>query len=315
MSLADYAVEKGDDSGAPVQINATDLAGKFTEYYWRQVVPYIPQETHANSLILKQNYGKQAAIVLIVERVHSAYGGSLCQARQNQQNWQRLVNRVAVKIAEMPLWKLQVVGGSAVPFLYEQCGQGRSINVFPGVLFNLRKFYDLIRNLIVGAWLTSVREMNKGILGEATLESFLFGSERSNSPGLRQAMREVQEGRCFYCEEGNLGQGDLDHFIPWSKYPVDMGHNFVLAHQKCNRSKSNFLAGYEHLSKWHTRNQKLSQPLSARFDKDKIVHNLSATLEVARWAYSQAESAGSNLWLSSGSNFEEAGPNWRRILI
>lgn len=35
MSLANYAVKNGDDSGEPVQLTTRDLAESFAEYYWR----------------------------------------------------------------------------------------------------------------------------------------------------------------------------------------------------------------------------------------------------------------------------------------
>jgi hypothetical protein len=36
----------------------------------------------------------------------------------------------------------------------------------------------------------------------------------------------------------------VDHFIPWSRYPADLGHNFVLAHDRCINAKSDYLAAY-----------------------------------------------------------------------
>ncbi len=40
---------------------------------------------------------------------------------------------------------------------------------------------------------------------------------------------EIQEGRCFYCERRLGGAPHVDHLVPWSRYPVDLGHNFVVA--------------------------------------------------------------------------------------
>jgi 5-methylcytosine-specific restriction endonuclease McrA len=33
----------------------------------------------------------------------------------------------------------------------------------------------------------------------------------------------------------------IDHFIPWSRFPVDLGNNFVLALATCNGKKSDRL--------------------------------------------------------------------------
>ncbi len=47
---------------------------------------------------------------------------------------------------------------------------------------------------------------------------------------------------------------NVDHFVPWARYPVDLGHNFVLAHSTCNSSKSDHVASAEYLEKWVDRN-------------------------------------------------------------
>ena len=40
MSLADYAVESGNDSGEPLTLTTQDVVESFVDYYWRQAVPY-----------------------------------------------------------------------------------------------------------------------------------------------------------------------------------------------------------------------------------------------------------------------------------
>jgi hypothetical protein len=61
-ALADLAVLKGDDSGAPLDIDTREIAAKFIELYWRQCRPFLLSSETAG-LILQQNTGKQAAIV------------------------------------------------------------------------------------------------------------------------------------------------------------------------------------------------------------------------------------------------------------
>ena len=49
---------------------------------------------------------------------------------------------------------------------------------------------------------------------------------------------ELQQGKCFYCEESIPSKsGHIDHFIPWAKYPIDLGHKFVLVCNRCNGKK------------------------------------------------------------------------------
>jgi 5-methylcytosine-specific restriction endonuclease McrA len=47
-----------------------------------------------------------------------------------------------------------------------------------------------------------------------------------------------------------LPELEVDHFIPFSLYPRDLMHNFVLACPSCNRSKSDSLAARVHLDRW-----------------------------------------------------------------
>lgn len=296
MALADYAVEKGDDSGDPVKLTTNDIAESFVDYYWRQAVPFAHVKDEAHVRVLRQATGRQPVVLSRIIMMHDKFCGSLSSARKDARAWRTLKNKVATTIAKMPLWKLQVVGHTVNPFLYEQRGSGNIIDLKPGVICNFRTFYDLIRSLVEIAWIRHVRMLNENLLGGADLAEFLFGSERTTLPGLRSILKEVQSGACFYCQGKLRDGGDIDHFIPWSRYPLDLGHNFVLAHSTCNRSKRDFLAAPFHLEKWQVRNQVHGAWLGQEFDARGILHDQGATDKVAVWAYSQAEAAGANLW-------------------
>lgn len=246
--------------------------------------------------------------------LHNLFNGSLSTARRDAKAWGALLNKVAATIAQMPLWKLQVVGHSIIPFLYEQHGGGITINLQPGVVFNFRRFYDLIRNLVQGAWIRHVRTLNVDLLGESDLAEFLFGAERSVLAGLRTILKQVQSDTCFYCNGTLREGGDIDHFVPWSRYPLDLGHNFVLAHSVCNRSKRDFLAAPFHLENWQKRNQLHGKALAQEFDARSILHNQKATEKIAFWAYSQAETAGSNLWLRK-DDVKPIDHSWRQAMV
>ena len=66
-------------------------------------------------------------------------------------------------------------------------------------------------------------------------------------------LMDLQNERCFYCG-GSVGRegGHVDHFIPWAKYPIDLGHNFVLADS--NGTKRDRMPHFDHLSRWSERN-------------------------------------------------------------
>jgi len=105
----------------------------------------------------------------------------------------------------------------------------------------------------------------------------------------------------------------IDHFIPWSRYSADLGHNFVLAHCRCNLSKGDKLAASEHLNGWVERNRQQRTFLAEEFDRRKIIHNLDASEKVASWSYSQAAGAGALAWLR-GDLLVHVEPAWLEIL-
>ena len=136
---------------------------------------------------------------------------------------------------DQALWRIQRVGNEVHDFLYENRAIGtcvEEIELRPGIAFCLRRFHVMLTQMVRSAWLAHVRRVNGAALGAtADLEEFLFGSDRADLSGIRLALIEIQNGVCFYCRS-NLpsGAGDVDHFIPWSRYPVDLGHHFVIAH-------------------------------------------------------------------------------------
>lgn len=101
-------------------------------------------------------------------------------------------------------------------------------------------------------------------------------------------LNEIQEGACFNCS-GPLREqaAHVDHFIPWSRYPVDLGHNFVRAHGGCNRKKSDRLAYSGHLDRWVERNEQHGGLLAERFEQDGVICDLRSSLRIANWAYPQ----------------------------
>lgn len=111
LSLADVCVEKGDDRGGKLRLSTHELAEKFIIYYWRQAIPYHSPSGDQAGIVLKQNTGKQAAIISAVSKARETYGGSLAQLKKNPQAWEALKRNVAQTIRIMPLWKLQTVGG------------------------------------------------------------------------------------------------------------------------------------------------------------------------------------------------------------
>ena len=91
----------------------------------------------------------------------------------------------------------------------------------------------------------------------------------------------------------------MDHFIPWALYPMDLGHNFVLADRKFNAAKRDLLAAADHLENWARRNAEYGSALGTEFERAGVVHSLPSTLRVAQWAYGHAAAGGGLTWQST----------------
>jgi hypothetical protein len=134
------------------------------------------------------------------------------------------------------------------------------------------------------------------LIGEKLdLHAFLFGTERSNLGTVRVALQGIQTS-CFYCRRFFKGLPVVDHFIPWALYPLDLGHNFVLAHAECNSQKRDLLPAEDHLAAWTERNRSCGEELGAAFDQKGVLHNLPSTRRIATWAYSRASVTGGLTW-------------------
>lgn len=92
----------------------------------------------------------------------------------------------------------------------------------------------------------------------------------------------------------------MDHFIPGSRYPLDLGHNFVLAHGACNQDKRDMLAAPGHLQRWVQRNDNDVAALGDIFSAARFPFDADASLSVAEWAYENAERAQALVWVRRG---------------
>ncbi|MDF1537242.1 MAG: HNH endonuclease, partial [bacterium] len=96
QSLADLSVEKGDDSGEPLEIQTKDIARKFIQYYAPQALPYPSPD--GTPKILKQNPSQQAEVIGRLEPLVAEVGTNVLVLRNNEQLWNPLVTAVTRKI-------------------------------------------------------------------------------------------------------------------------------------------------------------------------------------------------------------------------
>ena len=304
LALAELAVERGDDSGGELDLPLLAIGEKFAELYWRQLAPYSSGQPQTRAGILHQNHGGQAAIVQHLLGLYEVSGGKLAAAR-SLPGWNGGIRSVASVVRQMPLQHLQVLGGRLEPFLYDYPLPARAnvVRLKPGVAYNLRRYQGLIQQLARAGWVEHIRQVrqNAPMLGQLDdLETFMFGSARAPLSAVAEVLAPIQEHRCFYCRGKLDGRGEVDHFIPWARYPRDTAHNFVLAHRSCNNDKRDMLAARPHLEAWmehlHSRGKELGEALSARG----FLADPGCSTPIASWAYRQSIGTGGMGWLAKG---------------
>jgi 5-methylcytosine-specific restriction endonuclease McrA len=274
LALIDLCLEHTQKSGAPPEMVTTrQLADKIVEIYWPHTMLFA---SPADPRILRQNTGGQAEIVSAICKFRSRHAPDPSVPRWHAKlaapaAYERLVRTVEWKLIEMPLPRLQMMGQSPHPFIYEihwdarvqrrdidgyVAGAGRFDNrvlLKPGVSDYLLQLNGLLRPLIQRRWAQMVAQLNR--LEDSRLEAFLFGADRVQTARIRTGLWEIQGRRCFYCDGrvADPGRSHVDHFVPWSRYPDDGLDNLVVADVGCNGHKSGSLAAAEHVSRWARR--------------------------------------------------------------
>jgi len=114
--------------------------------------------------------------------------------------------------------------------------------------------------------------------------------------GVRRRFIDLQDGACFYCGRALRSAGDVDHFLPWSRYPDDRLDNLVVAHPACNRQKRDFLASAPHLARWTQRLCDHDLALSQIAETVAWPRNTARSLSVIRSTYLKLPD-GVALWL------------------
>ena len=115
--------------------------------------------------------------------------------------------------------------------------EGRRIRLHGEAVYCLRRFRDLIGDMAETAWVRFVRRLprNEALIGEGPGPARV--PVRLGPLGARHCPRTAPRGRrdrCFYCAGVIRGEPAVDHFVPWARYPLDLGHNYVLADARCN---------------------------------------------------------------------------------
>lgn len=299
ISLADLAIELGKDDDSPLELSDRQIAERFIELYWQQASPYKTSESNESG-ILFQNNGAQAAIIKAISEFRGQYNCKSSTSAKDLKEYKKLVIVVASTVAKQPINYLQNVGGGNIPFLYER--NSSSITLKKGVAYCLRRFQPLIQQLARSRWTDFIKKNTKNIsiLGEKDdLNSFLFETSRKTLVLVCKGLKEIYGNKCFYCNKASP-KLDVDHFIPFSLYPRDLMHNFVLACPTCNRSKSDTLAAKIHLNKWVELIAKNSDEIVKIANEVGISANFETTIAIAKWGYEAATRGGGSGWIKPG---------------
>ena len=157
----------------------------------------------------------------------------------------------------------------------------------------------LVTELIRGGWLRYIRTYNAVSIGETTeLGEFLFGSERSGLGRYPEVLADLQGGRCFYCQRPLHSAVDVDHLSFPGRVIRSISHTTSYwPIRSAIVPKPNYLPAEPHLCRWLDRNRSQADELADRFSDLGVVHDLTASVRVAEWAYSQEATTGGRVWV------------------
>jgi len=309
LGLMDLCLEETSKMGAaPTMVTSRQLTEKVLETYWPHTVPY---DCEGSQKVLKQNTGAQAKILTDIAKFKERLSIPLCSLwqgrRQAPEEYEQLVWDVEWTLILMPLPRVQVIGRQEDRLIYDiawdlgiernrrivteyqRTGGGPFDNriVFkPGVGEYLVALSGLLRPLIHREWVSMVAQINS--LEESRLEKFLFGIDRRQMNRIKPVIVELQNCSCFYCRTEMMRGAEVDHFVPWSRYPDNGIENLVAAHASCNRAKRDFLASAEHVANWSARNTSGSSgagALASVADAEGWETHPRRTLGIARAVY------------------------------
>lgn len=314
IALADLAVERGNDTDAPLTLALRDIAARFIGLYWNHVAPFGEHNDAQAAGMLSQNLGAQAAVLSAIADFRRQTNVSTIRQANQDASYPALLSKVVGVVSAQPVNYLQNFGGVTDQFLYERSGQGR-LTLKPGVAFCLRRFYPLVQQLARSHWVGHIKsnQRNQQLLGESSdLEAFLFSISRQSLAALGAQLRKLDGPRCFYCGH-TLEEHEVDHFIPFSIYPRDLPANFVLAHPRCNRSKSDSLAAKGHLERWIERLVRRASALREIGEAAGLVDEPGTIHRVAVWSYAAALRASSRAW-KAPSTYEQVDATYLTVL-
>lgn len=306
MALVDICVENTAAPDGSLTVPIDEITHRIIGYYWNQVRPF-----HRNGRLTQVTRGRsipdriaEARDVLLRDGLRTAEG-----ARESGHPiYQRLVRSVRLTVAQQPLTHLQTVPHSPAcdEFLYDASGFHKKMTMGdvdriavivmrPGVPEGLRRTSTLLRTFVRSLWAHDVIDFNRAELDAEDIDGFLFGTDRTALRALVDPLRDLQSGRCFYCDRRLQSEVHIDHVVPWSMVPIDGVANLVATDARCNLDKSASVPVQDHVTRALER-----ESLADVSDLARIPVLRKRTASAARGIYT-ALPVGSMLWKSSGT--------------
>jgi hypothetical protein len=317
LALIDGCAAAADERGAaPSTLHTRDIARHVLAIYLPQARGYLV-EPAADPLRLRQITNKRSTVLGAVVRLHMIgedSGDRTFRALEvhHPDELHRCLDEVERTFARYPIRLLQVVGTEHRPFLYDvDWGESVSLTTLhrpgggvvrfrPNAADELLRLAPLVRPLIELHWVRMVAAINHLDLEGDRLRAHLFGAERSRFPAqLRSGLRELQDDRCFYCAERFGSRVEVDHFVPWARWPNDAVENLVLA-DACNSHKRDHLAAARHARRWSQRAATSARDLAEIAATARWTSDERRTLAIGRSSYFHLPS-GTPLWSLAGT--------------
>ena len=300
LGLMDLCLEHSSRTGAaPASVTVGQLAAKVVELYWSHTAPF----GQPTGRVLSQNSTGQAEILSSIQAFRDRHApdpsATLGRARLHAPaQYARLLHQIEWKLVQMPLPRLQTVGNEEDAFLYRigwndrvsrrefaNPGFDRTIRFIGAAGDHLVRLSGLLRPLVQREWSRLVGRFNPDLVPESGLEEFLFGTDRSPTGPIRDDLRTLDEDRCFYCGRRLRDDWEVDHFVPWARYPDNGIENLVSADRGCNGAKCDHLAAADHVEGWLARSEKRKDDLLAIAERRSWDRHPERSVAVARSIY------------------------------
>lgn len=305
MSTANLAIESGVNDDRECSISYQQLAEQFIQLYWTQALPFSDQSSDS-TLRQSSTTGQASVINSILNLQHKTQTTSLTIARtQNTKLWQSTIKDIASTIKKYPAKYLQSTEDKVSrEFLYAYDSKSKVIILKPSIAYCFTRFSKIINKLCQQYWTEFVRKNRHNQIyfsDDIDLQDFLFNKSRQSLKLLIPILMDIQQRQCFYCNKPLNNNIEVDHFIPWSKYPIDTTHNFVLTDHKCNNSKRDYLAEELFYQKWLKRNQQHGNTIEQEAKNIGFMANQQRSETISQWAYQIAVEHEDLVWSPESS--------------